>query len=183
LWSKLNNMKKNVLVYGCLSGSIFVVFMLLLGRYHSSFDSKRGMIYGYATMILAFSFVFAGVKNYRDKYAGGNISFGKAFKTAILISLVSSCFYVASWLVVNKTMLPNFAEDYANAYIKSTVASGASAEKIAKTTKEMEDFKTMYKNPVYVVLMTFLEVLPIGVLISLIAALVLKRRKVTSQSV
>ncbi|MFX8926229.1 hypothetical protein ABTN20_20750, partial [Acinetobacter baumannii] len=62
-------MKKNVLVYGCLSGSIFVVFMLLLGRYHSSFDSKRGMIYGYATMILAFSFVFAGVKNYRDKYA------------------------------------------------------------------------------------------------------------------
>ena len=176
-------MKKNVLVYGCLSGSIFVDFMLLLGRYHDSFDMNRGMIYGYATMILAFSFVFAGVKNYRDKYAGGNISFGKAFRIGFLISLVSSCFYVASWLVVNKTMLPNFAEEYANAYIKKTIVSGASPEKIAKTTKEMEDFKTMYKNPVYVVFMTFLEVLPVGILISLIAALVLKRRKLPSQSV
>ncbi|MBX9734011.1 MAG: DUF4199 domain-containing protein [Chitinophagaceae bacterium] len=175
-------MKKNVLVYGCLSGSIFVIFMFLLGRYHNSFDMERGMIYGYTTMILAFSFVFAGVKNYRDKYTGGTLSFGKAFQLGLLISLLSSCFYVASWLVVNKTMLPNFADEYADAYVKKTAASGASPAVIAKTTKEMEEFKTMYKNPVYVVLMTFLEVLPVGILISLIAAFALKRKPKPSQS-
>ncbi|MEN9599787.1 MAG: hypothetical protein RL596_2106 [Bacteroidota bacterium] len=169
-------MKKNVIVYGSIAGAIFVVFMILLGLYHDNFDMDRGMIYGYGTMILAFSFVFAGVKNYRDKYLEGKISFWNAFKTGALISLLASCFYVASWLIVNKTMLPNFADEYANAYIKKTAASGVSAEVVAKTTKEMEDFKIMYKNPLYVVLFTFLEVLPVGLLISLITALALKRK-------
>jgi hypothetical protein len=169
-------MKKNVIFYGSIAGAIFVVYMILLGLYHDNFDMDRGMIYGYSTMILAFSFVFAGVKNYRDKYLAGKISFWHAFKAGALISLLASCFYVASWLIVNKTMLPNFADEYANTYIKKTAASGVSAEIVAKTTKEMEDFKIMYKNPLYVVLFTFLEVLPVGLFISLITALVLKRK-------
>jgi len=134
------------------------------------------MYFGYAMMLLAFSLIFVGVKNYRDKFNGGIIGFGKAFRLGFYIALIASSFYVLSWLIDYYFFIPDFAEKYAAHSLERLKASGASAAEISSQTLKMENFKSMYKNPVFVILMTYIEILPLGTILSLISAWVLKKK-------
>jgi hypothetical protein len=166
-------MKRNVIVFGLISGLIITAFMVYgtLMCYNNA-DFDMGMAIGYASMIVAFSFIFVGVKNYRDKYNGGVISFGKAFKTGFYISLVASTMYVVVWLIEYYVFIPDFMEKY-TAYVLEKEAAGGSVETSAA---DMEMYKEWYKNPLFVILLTYSEVLPVGLIISLISALILKRK-------
>src|SRR4249919_3688188 len=96
-------MKKNILIYGLISGIVVSILMLVTVNYVShcegNIDYDTSMLIGYASMIIAFSLVFVGIRNYRDKYNKGVISFGKAFKIGILIALIASTIYVIAWLI------------------------------------------------------------------------------------
>jgi Protein of unknown function (DUF4199) len=176
-------MKKIVLVCGSIAGLIVAAMMFIsMAVYHKEGNFDNGMLIGYASMIIAFSLIFVGIKNYRDKYNGGAISFGRAFKVGVLIALVASTFYVVAWLIDYYFFMPDFMEKYAAYSIDKLKAAGASAEKIAEEAKEMAFFSDMYKNPLFVILFTFIEILPVGLLVSLIAALVLKRKRQESVS-
>jgi Protein of unknown function (DUF4199) len=171
-------MKKIVLVCGSIAGLIVAAMMFIsMAVYNKEGNFDNGMLIGYASMIIAFSLIFVGIKNYRDKYNGGAISFGRAFKVGVLIALVASTFYVVAWLIDYYFFMPDFMEKYAAYSIDKLKAAGASAERIAEETKEMAFFSDMYKNPLFVILFTFIEILPVGLLVSLIAALVLKRKR------
>ena len=174
-------MKKNVLVFGLISGLIIsvlmVVFMAIgVGCSGDNPNYELGMLLGYTSMILSFSFVFAGVKNFRDKYNEGIITFGKAFKVGILITLISCTFYVLTWLVEYYCFMPDFMDNYTAHMLKTAQESGASPTEIAQTMAEMASYKEMYKNPVIVILMTYAEVLPVGLLFTLLSALVFKKK-------
>src|SRR3989344_4812298 len=106
-------MKKNVLVFGSISGLIITALMVistLLCYKNSNFEGS--MLIGYASMLIAFSFIFVGVKNYRDKYNNGLITFWKAFKIGLFIALISSTFYVVTWLIEYYAFMPDFMEKY-----------------------------------------------------------------------
>ncbi|MEJ7681736.1 MAG: DUF4199 domain-containing protein [Segetibacter sp.] len=93
-------MKKIILVCGLISGfvvSAMTVIAIAICYRKEDFDGN--MILGYATMIIAFSLIFVGIKNYRDKYKNGIISFGKAFKIGSYISLIASTIYVLVWVI------------------------------------------------------------------------------------
>jgi len=170
-------MKKVVIVYGSIAGLIVSTLMVIaMGIYHKSGNIENGMLVGYASMIIAFSLIFVGIKSYRDKHNAGAISFGKAFKVGLLITLVASTFYVVAWMIDYYYFIPDFMEKYSAATIDKLKAAGASAEKIAKETKEMAWFSENYKNPFFIMLFTYIEILPVGLLVTLIAALVLKRK-------
>ena len=170
-------MKKVVIVYGSIAGLIVSTLMVIaMGIYHKSGNIENGMLVGYASMIIAFSLIFVGIKTYRDKHNAGAISFGKAFKVGLLITLVASTFYVVAWMIDYYYFIPDFMEKYSAATIDKLKAAGASAEKIAKETKEMAWFSENYKNPFFIMLFTYIEILPVGLLVTLIAALVLKRK-------
>jgi ethanolamine transporter EutH len=170
-------MKKNVLVFGLISGLIVSGLMILFTSMHyNNPDFEGSMLLGYASMILSFSFIFVGIKNYRDKYNEGFISFGKAFKIGILIALISSTCYVLTWLVEYYFFIPDFMEKYTEHMMLEAEKSGISGLELDKKAEEMATYKEMYKNPVFVVLLTYLEVLPVGLIISLIAALILKKK-------
>jgi ethanolamine transporter EutH len=170
-------MKKIVIVCGLIAGGIVSAMMLItMAIYKSSGDFDNGMIYGYASMLLAFSLIFVGIKNYRDKYNNGIISFGKAFKIGILITLIASSIYVIVWLIDYYFFIPDFGEKYAAHMLEKLKASGASEIEIAKQTKEMASFSTMYKNPFFNALMTYVEIIPVGLIITLISSLILKRK-------
>lgn len=175
-------MKKNVLVFGLISGLIISVLMSIFMAINSCSENyDLGMVLGYGSMILSFSFVFVGVKNFRDKYNDGLINFGKAFKIGILIALISSTFYVLTWLVMYYCFMPDFMETYSAHMLKTMQDSGASQVEIDKTVAEMARYVEMYKNPVYVILLTYMEVLPVGLLFTLASALILKKKaKVTA---
>ncbi len=134
------------------------------------------MILSYATMLLAFSLVYVGIKNYRDKHKNGIISFGKAFKIGLYISLIASTIYVIVWLVDYYIFIPDFMDKYTTAVLNQTKAEGASQLDLDKKAAEMASYKEMYKNPLMVVLFTYAEILPVGLIVTLISALLLKRK-------
>lgn len=172
-------MKKTVLICGLVAGLIsasMFIGLMILGKAQDE-HMENGMIIGFTLMILAFSLIFVGTKITRDKHNGGYISFWQAFRVGFYISLIASTIYVLVWLVDLYTFNPDFATKYAAQNMEKLKSSGASAEMIAKETASMESFKEMYKNPVFVILLTYVEILPIGILVTLISAFTLKRRK------
>lgn len=170
-------MKKNVLVFGLISGLVitaFAVYSSINCYYNSNFKSNE--VVGYAGMLVAFSFIFLGIKNYRDKFNNGVISFGKAFKVGLFITLIASTFYVLTWVIEYYVFIPDWLDRYCSHMITEAKESGASQLELNKTNTQINTLREMYKNPLFVVLLTYVEVLPVGLVISLISALILKRK-------
>jgi len=169
-------MKKVILVYGIIAGLIVTGMMAFSTSYFcSKGDFEGGMIYGYSAMIIAFSMIFVGVKSFRDKHNAGTINFGKAFKIGLFISLIASTIYVIGWLINYYCFMPDFMDKYAAVMISKAKESGISADELAKKTAEMNQMKEWYKNPLFVILMTYVEILPVALIVTLISALILKR--------
>lgn len=174
-------MKKTVLTYGLIAGLIVTAMMVYsTWMCMRSEDFKPSMVLGYAGMLLAFSFVFIGIKNYRDKHNQGIISFSKAFKIGLYISLIASTLYVVTWLIEYYTFFPDFMDKYTEFVLKDAKADGASDAELGEKAAEMAKFSERYKNPIFVVLITYAEILPLGILISLISAFILKRKSKTA---
>lgn len=170
-------MRKNVFVFGLIAGFIATGMMLwAMTRFYKEPDFEGSMVLGYAAMLLAFSFVFVGIKNFRDKYNGGVISFGKAFRVGLYITLIASTMYVVVWLIDYYFFVPDFMEKYSAHMLKELGKKNLPAEELSKKTAEIMKMKEMYRNPFFVIIYTYLEILPLGLLLTLIAALVLKRR-------
>ena len=128
-------------------------------------------------MVVIFSLIFFGVRNYRNKRPGGFISFGKASKTGLLIALVASTIYVGVWLFYYYLFVPDFLDKYISHVLRECSPANLDAK-----TKEMENYKEMYKNPLFVILITYSEVLPVGMIVALVSALILKKNKNTEIS-
>jgi len=173
-------MKKNVIIYGFIAGIVVSALMLInvnsISHREGNFDYDRSLLIGYASMLIAFSLVFVGIRNYRNKYNNGVISFGKAFKLGIMIVLISSTIYVVAWLIDYFFFIPDFVEKYSAHMLERLRASGASRLEIDKQTKEMADMATMLNNPLYNAMMTYMEILPVGLVVTLISSLILKRK-------
>jgi hypothetical protein len=173
-------MKKNILIYGLIAGALVSILMLSTVNYLShcegNVDYGTSMLIGYASMLLAFSLIYIGIRNYRDKYNDGVISFGKAFKTGMMMVLIASTIYVVAWLIDYFFFIPDFMEKYAAQTLAELKASGASQAEMDKETKEMADFARMYKNPLFNAMMTYVEILPVGLIVTLISSLILKRK-------
>lgn len=177
-------MKKNVIVFGLIAGLIVSTLMIFSMVRHSRNESlEHSMLIGYASMVLAFSFIFVGIKNYRDKYNDGLITFGKAFKVGLYISLIASTIYVIVWLIDFYVFIPDFMDKYVAQALREAKSNGASATELATMTNEMAFNQKLYKYPIMVILYTYMEILPVGILVSLIAALILKRKPGTPLNV
>ena len=166
-------MKKIVLVFGIIIGLVFCanIGFMVYWMYHNP-DLKGSELVGYAVMVVVFSLIYIGVRNYRNKQLDGFISFGRAFKTGALIALLGSAIYVAAWLFSYYLFVPDFMDVYSDYVLKN-----CTPEDLPAKTKEMADFKELYKNPLFVILITFSEVLPIGLVVALVSALILKRKR------
>ena len=178
-------MKKNSIIYGLIAGIVVSISMLFSINYISHVDGKvdynTSLLIGYASMLIAFSLVYVGIRNYRNKYNAGVISFGKAFKIGIMIVLIASTIYVVAWLIDYFFFIPDFMEKFSAQELDKLKASGASQIEIDKKTKEMADFARMYKNPLFNAMMTYAEILPVGLIVTLISSLILKRKNNTKQ--
>lgn len=171
-------MRKIVLVCGLVSGGILAAMTAIMlslcmsGR--MGFDQSE--VVGYTAMILSFLLVFIGIRSYRERVGGGTITFGKAFQVGILITLVACAVYVVAWEIVYFNFVPDFAEKFAAFTVDKMRAKGATAAAIAATTQQMAEFQRLYANPLFNVAITFLEVFPVGVIVTLVSAAILRKR-------
>jgi len=123
------------------------------------------------------SAVFVGIKQHRDVDRGGVIGFWSALAIGLGISFIAGIFYVVAWEAVQAMTQMDFASAYSQAIIASEQANGASAEALAKLSADMEAFKVQYADPMFRLPMTFVEIFPVGVLVSLVSAALLRNSR------
>src|SRR5437868_8630183 len=170
-------MKKTVLTFGLISGAIMTAMMFgTLPFTNSAWLQAHSMVIGYTTMVLSFMLVFFGIRSYRENIGGGTITFGRAFAVGILITLISSVLYVIAWEIIYFNFAHDFVDKYAAHMVEQVRASGASAEKIQAQLQQMKKFKEMYENPFFNAAITFTEPFPVGLIITLISAAILRKK-------
>jgi len=169
-------MKKIILVYGLLAALILNVFMFTLTPvWEKSGDFQKGEYFGYASIILACTMILAGVYKYRQS-TGGILTFGKGFVIGLSISVIASLLYVAGWMIYSNYVDAQFVDAYFAYSVDQLKSQGLPKEELEMKLQEMEQFKKIYQQPLIQMGFTFLEVFPIGVLFSLIAGLVFRRK-------
>lgn len=169
-------MKKTVLTFGVISGVISSVLMAAHVPFVDQIGWDNGMIVGYTAIVLSFLLVFFGIRSYRDNVNGGLISFPKAFSVGILITLISCAFYVVTWEILYFKVMPDFAEKLTNHMVEQVRNSGASPTEVAAQLEETKVFLEWYKNPFINAAITFIEPFPVGLVVTLISAAVLRRK-------
>jgi hypothetical protein len=170
-------MKKTVVTFGLLSGGVSALMMLLTVPFMDRIGFDHGEIFGYTAILMSFLLVFFGVRSYRENVGGGAVGFGRAFTVGILITLVSCVFYVATWELIYFKLSPGFADKYSAYAVEKAKASGASQQKLDETARQMAEMKKMLDRPLVNAAVTFVEPFPIGLIVTLVSAAVLKKKK------
>lgn len=170
-------MKSFVIKFGFISGGIsvalmFLTFVLLRGPWLF----ENGLFVGYAGMVLSFAVIYIGVRSYREKVGKGSLSFGKALQAGLLMALISCCCYALAWVCINHFLYPNFADDYLQHEMNSLRQSGATEAALQEKLKTMEEYKSMTANPFVNALLTFTEPLPVGFIVALLSAAILRKK-------
>ncbi len=169
-------MKRIVVTFGLISGLMISVLMdgsLLLA---DKFGSSHSMLLGYTMMVASFLLIYFGVRSYRDNVLNGNISFGRAFACGILIALITTVCYVVTWEILYFNFMPHFMDSYFAAQIHRIQTSGLDPATAAARVAAVRRSQQLYQNPLVNMAYTFLEPLPVGVIITLISAAVLRRK-------
>jgi hypothetical protein len=169
-------MKKTVLTFGVISGAVSSLLMLAMVPFIYRIGFDKGMIVGYTSIVVSLLLVPFGIRSYRENVGGGSITFGRAFAVGILITLISCICYVVAWEIVYFNFLPDFADKYTAYMIEKDRTSGASQQMIEATLQKMKSMKAMLDNPLIFAAIGFTEPFPVGLLITLISAAILRRK-------
>jgi hypothetical protein len=175
-------MKKTVLTFGLIAGLVVSVLMggsLLIA---DRIGSGHSVLLGYAIMVASFLFIYFGVRSYRDNVLLGQISFGRALACGILITLVSSVCYVVMWEILYFNFMPHFMDSYFAAEIQKVQSAGLDSAAAAAQVAAIQHSQQLYQNPLINMAYTFLEPLPVGLVVSLISATLLRRNPPTTGS-
>jgi hypothetical protein len=170
-------MSRIILIFGVAAGLIVAVPMDLMLANAEHGSAATSMFTGYLMMMLALSMVFVGVKRLRDRELGGVIRFAPALLAGLGISAVAGVIYVVGWEITLAVTDFAFIDSYSKAAIEAARARGASAADVAAVVAQMDEFRRQYANPFFRLPMTFIEIFPVGVLISLISAALLRNSR------
>ena len=174
--STSHSMKRIVWTFGLISGAVMAVFMAATVPFIDD-HGAHSLIVGYAGMVAAFLLVYFGVRSYRDNVLGGTITFGRAFGAGILIAAIASLCYVATWEVIYYKFVPDFYAKYGQSVVERERKSGKSEAEVAKVQADMDTMVRRVENPLFVTAMTFAEPFPVGLVIALVSAGVLRRKR------
>jgi hypothetical protein len=169
-------MKKTVLTFGLISGLVISVLMggqLLIA---DKLGSGHSLVLGYTMMVASFLLIYFGIRSYRDNNLAGQISFGRAFACGILITLITTVCYVATWEIVYFNFIPHFMDSYFAAQIHKVQSSGLDPATTAARVAAIQRSQQSYQNPLINMAYTFMEPLPVGLIITGVSAAILRRK-------
>jgi hypothetical protein len=169
-------MKKTVLTFGLIAGVIMSVLMDGNVLLSDKIGSGHGLLLGYTVLVASFLLIYFGIRSYRDNTLAGQISFGRAFACGILITLITTVCYVATWEVIYFNFIPHFMDSYWAAQIHKVQSSGLDPATTAAQVAVIQRSQRLYQNPLVNMAYTFMEPLPVGLIITLISAAILRRK-------
>ncbi len=171
-------MKRIVLRFGLASGFILAVVssVSITLCMRGNLDFSNSEVVGYTAMVLSFLMVFFGIRSYRDTVAAGSIGFGKAFQVGILITLITCAIYVVSWEIAYFNFFPHFLDQYTAHVLLKMRSTGASEAAVQEQAAKLAEMAKHYRNPLYNSAITFMEIFPVGLIVTLISAAILRRK-------
>jgi hypothetical protein len=170
-------MKKTIVTFGLISGVLSSVMMCGTLRFLSDLNhGQKALVIGYTTIVLSFLLVYFGIRSYRDNLAGGSITFGRAFGIGIGITLISCIFYVVTWEILYFNFMHGIMDSYFTKLIEKAQSAPGTAEAIQAKVASIRHEQQLYENPFVNALYTFIEPFPVGLLITLISAAILRRK-------
>lgn len=168
------------LIYGLLSGSV-IAAIISAAMFIGGLDGFGGSIwFGFAVMLVALSFIFVGVKRYRDVERGGVIKFLPALGIGVGIAAVAGVAYVAAWEIYLAATGYAFMEQYIAIIVPQRQAAGVPAADIAA---EVAWMRAVYADPLKRVAITFSEMLPVSLLVALVSAALLRNPRLLPPTV
>ena len=166
-----------VLTFGLIYGAVMAAMFVITYQFHDEIGFDKGMVIGYTTMVVAGLLIYFGVRAYRDNIGKGVLSFGRGFTVGALIAVVAGVVYVATWETI---YFGGFADGYFEKYTAHTMAKaradGETQAQLDERAATLAKYARLYRNPVFNSAMTFMEPLPVGLLLALISAGLLRRR-------
>lgn len=169
-------MIRTALIYGTIATAIITLFFWLTHTFWIEENNfSMGEILGYVSMVLAFTMIYFGVRSYRELQPEQKISFGKAFLIGLAITIVASVWYVIGWMIYYQQN-PEIMNSFFEQSIEQVRQSDLSSAEIQAKITEMEQFQENYKNPIVMACFTLLEIFPVGLFVSLVSALILKKK-------
>jgi hypothetical protein len=166
------------LIYGGLASFVLAAFIAVTALLHDQVQWVATLTFGYSVMLVAMSFIFVGVKRYRDIECGGVIRFFPALGLALLIALIATIAYTLIWEMYLAATHYRFMDDYIASMLAKARADGKSAAEIAGMKAELDGMRTMYANPLIRLPITAMEVAPVGLAVSLFSAALLRNPRV-----
>lgn len=166
-------MGRIILVYGVIAG-VTVALLMRIAMMLFPEGGTGGVIAGFSSMIVALSFVFIGVKRYRDVELGGVIRFGKALTIGFGIAAIATVLYVAAWELYLFYTDYTFMDEYTRIALDQAQKAGRSVSEIAVLQEQMEGYKALYANPLSRWAVTAMEISPIAILMPIISATLLR---------
>jgi predicted GNAT family acetyltransferase len=169
-------MKKTVVTFGLMGAGLMALMMFATIPFAEQIGFDKGIIIGYTTMVLAFMFVFFGIRSYRENVGNGQIGFGRAFAVGLLIMLIICASYVIAWEIMYYTLMPDFIDRYATYVGEKARAAGATQQAVEAQIQEMKSYKPLLDNPFTNAAITLTEPLPVGLVMTLISAALLRKK-------
>ena len=170
-------MKKIVLTFGLIAGVMISVLMDGSILMSSKSGSGHSMALGYTMMVASFLLVYFGIRSYRDNILSGQISFARALACGLLITAITCACYVVTWEIVYFQFMPHFMDGYFAAQVHRVQTSGLDPATAAAKIAAIYHSQQLYQNPLVNMAYTLLEPLPVGVVITLLSAALLRRAK------
>jgi hypothetical protein len=161
------------LVYGGLSGAV-AISVLVFSLAFNLPNHTHSLWFGYLVMLVALSLIFVGVKRYRDVECGGVVTFGRAFAVGLGIALVAATIYALGWELYLAVSGKDFMAEYTASILARMRADGAPPAAIAAKTAELRSMAEAYRNPLFRLPMTFVEIFPVGLVVTLVSAALLR---------
>jgi len=170
-------MKHTVLRYGLLGASVILgISMFQFFVFRDKLDYSIQEVIGYLTIFLSMIFVFLGIRHYRDHHAGGTLSFGKGLKVGLLIVLIPSLAFGLFDIIYTRVINPAWREEYMDHSLRQ-LQQTVPADQLAAREEAFRKSMELFSNPIAEFFLMFLTVFIIGLIVSIIAALALRRKE------
>ena len=171
-------MQKIALTYGILSGTIVIVTMILGLVVSDGGSFLSSELFGYLTMLIALSMIFIAIKRYRDQELGGVIRFLPALAMGLAVAAIAGIVYMVVWELYSMSNDYAFIDGYVNSAIEAKKAAGLSGEKLAQEIAVLEEMRANYGKFYIRMPMTFLEIFPVGLIIAILSAAILRNPRI-----
>jgi len=176
-------MRATVIRYGLIGAGIWFViwltlFLLVKAGVVRGFDFAE--VIGYTSMVLALSMIFFALVQQRDRVNGGQLSFGQGFVLGLRISVIVGAVVGVVDVLHVFVLDPGFMDAYMEHEKAKWAASGLSAEQINARMAAADAEMQLIQNPIATFLLMFVTTVLIGVLISAVSALLLRRTSPTA---